>query len=238
MGSFANRTWVKVLAWITAAIIVSLNIKLVIDTIGEWINAAGSSAPLVTCIVVPVAIALLILLLWVSFAPLLPAMLRRGAPVAPYPSDVAANLKAPAYSKILVSLDHTDRDRAAIAHAAAMARSYGAKLYLLHVEEGVTSQVYGSMSSTAEVEAGREYLAAIVETLKSDGLDAEAVIRHADTPKAQIIRAARQIEPDLLIMASHGHKGLKDLIFGATINAVRHALEIPLLVVRDPDRKR
>jgi manganese transport protein len=238
MGSFANRNWVKVLAWITAAIIVSLNIKLVIDTIGGWIEAAGPNAPLVTGIVVPLAIGLLLLLLWVSFAPLLPAILRRGTPVTQYPTDVAANLGTPAYSRILVSLDHTDRDRAAISHAAAMARSHKAKLYLLHVEEGVTSQVYGSLASTAEVEAGRQYLAAIVDSLRSDGIEAEALVRHEDTPRAAIIKAAKEISPDLLIMAAHGHKGLKDLVFGATINAVRHALEIPLLVVRDTDRKR
>ena len=80
--------------------------------------------------------------------------------------------------------------RALVAHAAAMARSHGAKLYLLHVEEGVTSQVYGSLSSTAEVEAGREYLSAIVESLKSEGVETEAVIRHADTARTQIIKAA------------------------------------------------
>ena len=141
------------------------------------------------------------------------------------------------YSKILVSLDHTERDRAAISHAAAMARSHGAKLYLLHVEEGVTSQVYGSLSSTAEVEAGQQYLAWIVNLWNADGIRAEALIASCGHPRAEIVKAAQEIAPDLLIMAAHGHKGLKDLVFGATINAVRHALEIPLLVVRDSDRK-
>jgi manganese transport protein len=238
MGVFANKTWVKTLAWITATIIVSLNIKLVISTIGGWIQDAGPHGTLLSWIVVPLAIAILLLLLWVSLAPLLPAIVRRGAPTVTFPADVTANLGTPKYSKILVSLDHTDRDRAAISHAAAMARTHGARLYLLHVEEGVTSQVYGSLSSTAEVEAGREYLAGIVNSLKADGIEAEALVRHANTPRAEIIRAAKEITPDLLIMAAHGHKGLKDLVFGATINAVRHALEIPLLVVRDTDRKR
>jgi manganese transport protein len=238
MGTFANKTWVKVIAWTTAAIIVSLNIKLVISTITGWIEAAGPNSGLVTIIVVPLALGLLLLLVWVSAAPLLPAILRRGVPATRFPADVAADLGTPAYSKILVPLDHTDRDRTAIAHAAAMARTHGAKLYLLHVEEGVTSQVYGSLSSTAEVEAGREYLAGILQSLRAQGIEVEVVVRHSNTPRAEIIRAAKEIGPDLLIMAAHGHKGLKDLIFGATINAVRHALEIPLLVVRDSGGKR
>ena len=47
------------------------------------------------------------------------------------------------------------------------------------------------------------------------------------------MRYAREIEPDLLVMGAHGHGGIKDLIFGNTINPVRHRLNIPILVVRD-----
>ena len=43
---------------------------------------------------------------------------------------------------------------------------------------------------------------------------------------------AREIQPDLLVMGAHGHGGIKDLIFGNTINPVRHKLNIPILVVR------
>ena len=50
--------------------------------------------------------------------------------------------------------------------------------------------------------------------------------------KNEIIRYAQQVKPDLLIMGAHGHKGLKDIVFGTTINAVRHKLKMPLLVVR------
>jgi manganese transport protein len=40
------------------------------------------------------------------------------------------------------------------------------------------------------------------------------------------------VHADLLIMAAHGHRGLKDIIFGTTINKVRHEVKIPILVVR------
>ena len=42
-----------------------------------------------------------------------------------------------------------------------------------------------------------------------------------------------ELEPDLLVMGAHGHGGIKDLIFGNTINPVRHRLNIPILVVRE-----
>ena len=41
------------------------------------------------------------------------------------------------------------------------------------------------------------------------------------------------LKPDLLIMGAHGHTGFKDLIFGTTINAVRHHVKVPLLVVKE-----
>ena len=99
-------------------------------------------------------------------------------------------------------------------------------------------QVYGPDASTAEVKAGQTYLSGIVAALQKQGVDAEAVVRHSDTPRDEIVRLARSIGPDLLVMGAHGHSGIKDLIFGATINAVRHAVEAPILVVRDSGRGR
>lgn len=37
---------------------------------------------------------------------------------------------------------------------------------------------------------------------------------------------------DLLVMGAHGHRGLKDLLPGATVDAVRHKVQIPVLVVK------
>ena len=113
-----------------------------------------------------------------------------------------------------------------------MSRLHNAKLFLLHVEEGVTSQVYGSLSSTAEVAAGQQYLDGIVRSLEDQGVHVEAVVRHSRTPKREIVEYARELNPDLIVMGAHGHKGFKDLLFGTTINAVRHSLATPLLVVR------
>ena len=144
----------------------------------------------------------------------------------------ASAAEAPVYHRILVPLDHTDLDRLAVSHAAAMARLYNAQLFLLHVEEGVTSQIYGPEASTAEVEAGEEYLERIAQSLRDQGITVETSISHSASPTREIIRYAREIRPDLVIMGAHGHGGLKDLIFGNTINPVRHHLELPMLIVR------
>ena len=232
MGSFRNHAWVNVLAWVTAGIIIGLNAWLLVDTIGGWLASAGKWRTLVWLLTVPAGIGLAVLLLWVTLEPWISRRKLGRAPVELPEIAGAASEQAPVYHRILVPLDHTGLDRLAVSHAAAMARLHGARLYLLHVEEGVTSQLYGRESSTAEVEAGEQYLERIAQSLRDQQIAVETSISHSSSPKKEIVRYAREINPDLVIMGAHGHGGLKDLIFGTTINPVRHNLNIPMLIVR------
>ncbi len=236
MGAFSNRLWVRFLAYLTALLILLLNIWLAAISVRDWLHDSGAWRGRLELILVPVLLGLTLLLLWVTLHPILPRWARElGRPAIGLPEaeNIAMNLPSPTYRKILVPLDHTSRDRDAIAHAAAMAKQQNAKLYLLHVEEGVTSQLYGPLSSTAEVEAGDKYLHQIIHDLEQQQIPVEMVVRHARTPTKEIVRYARELNPDLVVMGAHGHKGLKDIIFGTTINAVRHKLKVPLLIVRE-----
>jgi manganese transport protein len=238
MGALANSAWVRVLAWLTAALIVVLNVWLIMLSVRDWATDAGSWGVRLEIGLLPILTGLALLLFWVTFHPILPQALRGVGSASVEMADglaasIAENLPSPVYRKILVPLDHTGRDRDAIAHAAAMAKQHKAKLYLLHVEEGVTSQLYGPLASTAEVEAGSQYLRQIVRDLESQQIPVEMVVRHARTPTREIVRYAEELQPDLVVMGAHGHKGLKDIVFGTTINAVRHKLKMPLLIVRE-----
>jgi manganese transport protein len=224
MGDFANRAWVKVLAWTCAAIILGLNFWLIGRDAGEWMMASAWHAILVF----PVLAAMIGLLGWITFAG---AKRHRKHP--PKGEAVAANLPEPVYRRILVPLDHSARDRAAIAHAAAMARLHGATLHLLHVEEGVTSQLFGELSSTSEVHEGEEYFEGIKRKLVDEGIRAELTVVHGRSPKDEIVKLARELNPDLIVMGAHGHRGVQDLIFGNTIDGVRHEVAAPVLVVGD-----
>jgi manganese transport protein len=232
MGSFANAAWVRWLSWITAAVVIGLNTWLAYDSIEGWLEGAGAWRGLVGVVAISVSAALVFLLLWVTFEPLISSR-KRGRAALEFPAtEGAAAAIAPVYQRILVPLDHTRLDLLAVSHAAAMAKLYGAKLYLLHVEEGVTSQIYGGDASTAEVEAGQAYLDRIARSLQDQGIAVETTIMHSTSPGKEIVRFAREMQPDLLIMGAHGHGGLKDLIFGTTISPVRHNLNIPMLIVR------
>ena len=109
-------------------------------------------------------------------------------------------------------------------------------IHVMHVEEGATSALFGSAASTSEVATGERYFLDIVDALRRDGLQAELTVAHGRNPQTEIIRTAQQLQPDLVIMAAHGHTGIKDLIFGTTINGVRHKVNAPVLVVTGAPR--
>ena len=202
------------------------------EAIGHWVEIAGRWRPLVLALRFRRASGVLGLLAWIIAGPD-----PRARPVSAVrrwfcPTLAGITADAPVYRRILLPLDHTALDRLAVSHGAAMAKLHGATLFLLHVEEGVTSQIYGKEASTAEVEAGEEYLERIAQTLRAQGITVETAISHSSSPKREIVRFARQMRPGSVIMGAHGHGGLKDLIFGNTINPVRHDLELPMLIVR------
>jgi manganese transport protein len=233
MGTFANARWVRWLAWITAAVIVALNVRLAAMTLGDWLSTSGPWQTVLWMVMVPVVLVLVLLLVWVTAEPLVRRWIRsHGRAAVTFPDAGGVEAAAPVYQRILVPLDHSELDRLALGHAAAMAKQYDARIFLLHIEEGVTSQVYGEKSSTAEVQAGQEYLEKMAESLRSQGVAVDTAIAHSLFPAKEIVRWANEVHPDLVIMGAHGHGGLKDLIFGNTINPVRHHLSVPMLIVR------
>jgi len=236
MGPFSNGPWLKTGAWFCAAFILMLNIWLVQSQVSEWVEASGAYRTLVIAAASVVGLAFLLLLLtvtawpWIHYAPISDrrvAVTLRQEPAPVFPSRT--------YGTVLVPLDHSDSDREALGNAVALAKMHDAKIILLHVEEGVTSQLFGALSSTAEINEGQDYLANCAQSLQEQGIRTQVVVRQGKSPARVIAAAARELQRDLVVMSSHGHRGLKDLIFGTTINAVRHRVNVPLLIVRGQD---
>ncbi len=67
--------------------------------------------------------------------------------------------------------------------------------------------------------------------LKEKGFNATAVLGFRNRVK-EIVRIVQENNADLLVIGAHGHRGVKDILYGQTINAVRHELKIPVLVVK------
>jgi manganese transport protein len=235
MGEFANRLWLQIGAWSCGAVVLALNIWLAWNQTSDWISHSGKYRPIVVSVLIAAAVGFAALLAIITCWPWLRRVPAPAEPVAvTVPERTAPVFPSRTYSSILVPLDHSEADHEALGNALALARMHHARIVLLHVEEGVTSQMFGSLSSTAEITEGQDYLAHIVSSLRKQNVDVDVVVRHGSNPAKQIAAAVKEVQPDLVIMASHGHRGLKDLIFGTTINSVRHQVNVPLLIVRHP----
>jgi manganese transport protein len=236
MGEFVNPVWVQGLGWVTAAVIILLNGYLVSSQIGEWVSAAGPYAVWLGLTVFPAAFGCELLLFWLIVRPWFvglrpPSPEVRSAQAAAV--EVAAHLTGPLYRRIGAALDHGPRDAITLRHATALARGHNAELVLLHVVEGVGGQVHGQAAADQERLSDQAYLEQLAASLRQSGFRVRPVLRFGN-PAQEISQAAADEHLDLLVLGSHGHGFLGDRVFGETTAAVQHAVQIPVLAVREP----
>ncbi len=228
MGTFSNPRWVKGLGWCAVAIIVCLNLKLVYDTILSDIH---TSPWYVILPVLSLVAALLSLLAYIVIKPLVrPGKVwEEGMPRLS--RAVAKQLKPIALKEIGVALEHTEGDGEVISAAVSMARSHKARITLLHIVDTPGAMVYGQESASLHESEDQQYLEDLAREIEEHDLPVETMLRYGK-PQEEIVRATKEAGFDLLILGSHGHRGFADLFYGATVDRVRHALDVPVMVVR------
>jgi manganese transport protein len=245
MGVFATPWWGRVLAWTTAAIIVALNGKLVLDQINEWLDLASKSG--ITIGLIPlrglVAVGLYgvtgavgALLVWVTIKPIV----RRSPPWLPKPAvklDWMAALRPRTLSRIGVALEHDQADTEILNRALGLAQTQASpsELVLLHVVDTAMTRVLGSETADRETAADERYLADLVAALRDRGYSARSVLLYGPDPAGELVSHLRHDPVDLLVVGSHGHGMVRDLLLGQTVDRVRHRLDVPMLIAR-PDR--
>ncbi len=137
------------------------------------------------------------------------------------------------YRRILVCLENGRADDTLVPHVAELARTLKSELLLVHVADGFAARHFDSLKLTEsdEMKADRTYLESIAKRLGEAGLTVGTLLAMGNPPN-EILKVAKERECDLIAMTSHGHKLLGDLVFGSTIEKVRHNTTIPLLVLR------
>jgi nucleotide-binding universal stress UspA family protein len=137
------------------------------------------------------------------------------------------------YKRILVPVEHSDADRTIIEHVRALAKMCGATVVLLHVADGWAARAYDELRlrDSKEIREDRAYLDALVAQLQAQGFAVESRLAMGD-PATEIIKAAEAEGADLVAMATHGHRFVKDILLGATVNKVRHELKVPVLLLQ------
>jgi manganese transport protein len=226
MGDFANKLWVKYLAWATAIMILGLNAKLVSSTVSGWIEEAGAGAVWLRLTVVPLIAACALLLAYI----MLPKSWRRRiAPAAVAP--VTGPIRPERYTRIGVALDYGPTDEKVLSHAQTLAKQHGAAMYLFHIVEGVSGQLFGKEAFDNEARQDRDRLEEITKRLSETGVIAYPSLGFGRVQE-ELVKLSKESNVDILVMGGHGHRGWKDIFFGATISDVRHRLTIPVLVVQ------
>ncbi|WP_276373893.1 Nramp family divalent metal transporter [Chryseolinea sp. H1M3-3] len=231
MGEYVIKPWMKIAAWLIAAIIVTLNVKLVIQEITVWLTAAGGDAWIVWVTAVPVCIAAGVLLLYITFKPFIEKFAERDTKI---PHGTAVKLDVSyklSYHRIAVTIDFGKMDNETIRSAIAQG-GINARYLLLHVVETAGAMVYGSDIEDQESAEDTLALENYKNQLVDKGYDVEIKIGFGN-PRSTIPEMVKEFQADLLVMGAHGHKFFKDIIFGATVDTVRHRVDIPVLVVKE-----
>jgi len=229
MGSFANRLWVKVLAWITSAIIIVLNGKLVYDQIAEW--GAGGAPVIVTILAVTIAAAAALFLLYILVVPLFRGE-KSWTEEKPFgASKVIERIETHHAKHIAAGLGHDESDSAIVSRALSLAKAEKALLTLIHVVDSAPAQVYSGDIYDEHTRDDEQYMLEIAEELRSAGVAVEIALVYGD-PSRELSTFVTSHKVDMLVMGSHGHRLLGDLLWGETVDPVRHLIDVPVLVVR------
>lgn len=137
------------------------------------------------------------------------------------------------YKLILVPLEVSGADRTILEHVRQLARHFGSKLVLVHVADGFAArhQEQLNLADSEEIEHDRAYLEQVRAKLASEGFEVEAHLACGE-PADEILKLAEAIGADLIAMATHGHRFVRDLLTGSVASQVRHRTDIPVLLVR------
>jgi len=137
------------------------------------------------------------------------------------------------YANIVVPLDTSELAEQALAHAAEIAKHFGAHVELLTVipsplEKAIEGESAADTFDPRKLEA-QEYLTAVAGRLADEGLSVSTTVLQGDVAEEIIEHAAHR---DLIIMCTHGRSGLGRWVYGSiTDRTLRHA-GVPILLVR------
>jgi len=137
------------------------------------------------------------------------------------------------YQHILIPLENSAADDTILGHIKPLARLTGAKLLLVHVADGWAARNFNQLklAESEEMKQDRAYLEKRQRHLMDDGFTCDAVLALGE-PSDEIVKLAREKDVDLIAMTTHGHRFISDILYGATADKVRHAVEVPVLLLK------
>jgi nucleotide-binding universal stress UspA family protein len=143
------------------------------------------------------------------------------------------------YKKILCPVDFEDNSVQAVAEASALALNGNAVLCLLHVvqinplaEQGAAEGFAAGSLYEAQEDAARDRVSRLAANIPA-GVKYEVVVEIGE-PGDNILGAAKKHGADLVVMATHGRSGLRQLVLGSIAQRIVRECGVPVLTVRPP----
>ena len=146
------------------------------------------------------------------------------------------------YKNMLVATDGSKLSDRAVAHAIALAHSVGASITAFYAAPDYPMPAYAD-GMVYEPVSRREYaklaaqdaekiLGKAVAKAKASGVECKTAFDIASTPWEAIIAASKKSKADVIVMASHGRRGLSAVLLGSETQKVLTHSKLPVLVVR------
>ena len=226
MGDFVIKPITKITAWLIAGILIFLNLKMLInEAASAWVDVTiFSKIGLIILGIISLA-----LLFYTLLFPLFKTAPKTSS-IEMHPDIEEINqLVIPEFKVIAIALDFSEKDQKLIAFAIGQGKE-NTRYVLVHVVESASAKLLGTNSDDYETRKDKERMDWYVNQLQQLGYAAEGHLGFRNRAK-EIVRIVKELNADMLVAGAHGHTGLKDFIYGETVNTVRHELKIPVLIV-------
>jgi manganese transport protein len=228
MGEFAISTPTKIAAWCVATLIVVLNMKLFMESVAGWLHATDNFW--LKLLIILLVLGILLVLVVTVVYPLVQQRKAANISVHTNVAEVLEDTETKPFRRIALALDFEKNDQKTIKYAMQLGNK-NSSFILIHIVESVSARVMGDEARDYETRKDSDRLEEYVTLLKEKGYHAHGILGFKKRAE-EIARIIKENDCDLLIIGSHGHKAAKDLIFGETINTVRHLIDIPVFIAK------
>jgi manganese transport protein len=226
MGEFAIKPYIIALASLITAVLVYLNIRMVVEQAMQYF--VESNDAFMKLLIIAGGLMYVALLITAIVYPLMNKQKDEKIKLHPE-ADGTIPFEVPVYKNIGVALDFSRDDKKLIAHALGQGNA-SSSYFLIHVVESAATRIMGDTVDDMETRNDQERLEHYASELSSKNISSSACLGYNDRV-SEIVRIVEENKIDLLVIGSHGHKGLKDIVYGQTVSSVRHNLKIPVLVI-------
>jgi manganese transport protein len=226
MGIFRIKITTRFFAWVIAALLLYLNLKLVLEEGRQLFDIPGYIPWKILSVLV--LLGALVLLFYILLHPWMSKAEEKNITLHGEGHDIS-KLEIPRFRKIAVALDFSPKDEKLLAFAVGQGGTES-NYILIHVVESASARMLGKQSDDLETRTDQERLNSYQQSLEKNNCHSITRLGYINRTK-EIVRIVKEEGADMLVIGAHGHTGLKDFIYGETVNTVRHELKIPVLIV-------